>query len=67
MRKPRPMYYAKIPCLRALELNGKSSQFLAIAVINCDYFREKNNIGIMQFAFKKKERQKVNLKCRFYT
>lgn len=46
------MYYAKIPCLRALELNGKSSQFLAIAVIKCVYFREKN-IAITQFAFQK--------------
>jgi len=38
MRKPSD---AKIPCLRALELNGKSSQFLALAVVNYDYFREK--------------------------
>jgi len=37
MRKPSD---AKIPCLRALELNGKSSQFLALAVVNYDYFRE---------------------------
>lgn len=62
MRKPSD---AKIPCLRALELNGKSSQVLALAVVNYDYFREKKNIGIMQFTLKKKQQQKVEYKCRF--
>ena len=35
---------AKIFCLRALELNGKSSQFLAIAVVHYDYFRGKKTL-----------------------